>query len=196
MKGKFIVFYGINNLGKTTQAKKLVDYLNEKGFKAEYLKYPVYDLPFSGSFINEVLRSGKKQVISEEELQLWYVLNRFQYESVLKAKLEQGIIIVAEDYSGTGIAWGTAKGADEQWLVNLNKPLLKEDVSILFDGERFLSAKEKGHLHESNDELMKKCRQVHLELSKKFGWKKINANESIEVVFNKILEILKEKGVI
>ncbi len=27
-KGKLIVFYGINNLGKTTQAKMLVDWLN------------------------------------------------------------------------------------------------------------------------------------------------------------------------
>ena len=196
MKGKFIVFYGINNLGKTTQAKKLVDYLNEKGVKAEYLKYPVYELEPSGSFINNVLRGSKKQEISEEELQLWYVLNRFQYQPVLKQKLEEGVTVVAEDYSGTGVAWGVAKGADEEWLVNLNKPLLKEDVALLFDGERFLQAKEENHLHESNDELMKKSREVHLSLAEKFGWIKINANDSIEVVFRNILKALEERKVI
>ena len=196
MKGKFIVFYGINNLGKTTQAKKLVDYLNEKGVKAEYLKYPVYELEPSGSFINNILRGSKKQEISEEELQLWYVLNRFQYQPVLKQKLEEGVTVVAEDYSGTGVAWGVAKGADEEWLVNLNKPLLKEDVALLFDGERFLQAKEENHLHESNDELMKKSREVHLSLAEKFGWIKINANDSIEVVFRNILKALEERKVI
>ncbi len=196
MKGKFIVFYGINNLGKTTQAKKLVSYLNERSLEAEYLKYPVYDLEPTGPFINKVLRGSEKQEIAEEELQLWYVLNRFQYEPVLKNKLEQGVFVVAEDYSGTGVAWGTAKGADEEWLINLNKPLLKEDVAILFDGERFMQAKEANHLHESNDELMNKCRQVHLELGEKLGWKKVNANGSIDYVFERVLEILKEEGIL
>ena len=183
MKGKFIVFYGINNLGKTTQAKKLVVYLNEKGIKAEYLKYPVYDLEPSGPFINKVLRGSEKQEITEEELQLWYVLNRFQYEPILRKKLNEGITVVAEDYSGTGVAWGVAKGADEDWLVNLNKPLIKEDVALLFDGERFLHAKEEKHLHESNDELMKRAREVHLQLAEKFNWTRINANQDKEKVF-------------
>ena len=196
MKGKFIVFYGINNLGKTTQAKQLVNYLNERGVKAEYLKYPVYDLQPSGPFINNVLRGSEKQEISEEELQLWYVLNRFQYQPILKQKLNEGITIIAEDYSGTGVAWGVAKGAEEDWLVNLNKPLLKEDVALLFDGERFLQAKEENHLHESNDELMKKSREVHLRLAEKFGWIKINANQDKEKVFENMIEVLKKRGVI
>ena len=196
MKGMFIVFYGINNLGKTTQAKRLINYLNEGGMKAEYLKYPVYDLQPSGPFINNVLRGSEKQGISEEELQLWYVLNRFQYQPILKQKLNEGITIIAEDYSGTGVAWGVAKGAEEDWLVNLNKPLLKEDVALLFDGERFLQAKEENHLHESNDELMKKSREVHLRLAEKFGWIKINANESKEKVFEKIINALKKRGFI
>ena len=196
MKGKFIVFYGINNLGKTTQAKRLVDYMNKGGIKAEYLKYPVYDLEPTGSFINKVLRGGKKQEISEEQLQLWYVLNRVQYEPVLKKKLSEGVFVVAEDYSGTGVAWGVAKGADEDWLVNLNKPLLKEDVVFLFDGERFMQAREENHLHESNDELMKKSREVHLQLAEKFGWVKINANESKDKVFENIINSLKKRGFI
>ncbi len=33
MIGKLIVLYGTNNLGKTTQAKKLVERLNQEGKK-------------------------------------------------------------------------------------------------------------------------------------------------------------------
>ena len=42
MRGKFIVLYGINNLGKTTQAKFLVEKLQSQGLRAEYVKYPIY----------------------------------------------------------------------------------------------------------------------------------------------------------
>ena len=160
-KGKLIVFYGINNLGKSTQARILIENLKKRGIKAEYIKYPIYNLKPTGPFINQVLRSGKKQKISEEELQMWYTLNRFQFEPKLKEKLANGIWIAAEDYVGTGLAWGWSKGADLKYLENMNKFLVKEDLSILFYGKRFLDGKEKIHLHESNDELMKKCQKKH-----------------------------------
>ena len=41
-KGKFIVLYGNNNVGKSTQAKLLVEKLKEKGENVRYFKYPIY----------------------------------------------------------------------------------------------------------------------------------------------------------
>ena len=43
-KGKLIAIYGINNLGKSTQAHLLVQELQDQGYKAQYLKYPIYDI--------------------------------------------------------------------------------------------------------------------------------------------------------
>jgi len=192
-KGRLIVFYGINNLGKTTQAKMLVDFLNDKGILSEYLKYPIYDLKPSGEYINKILRSGENQEIGEEELQMWYTVNRFQYEPLLKKKLFQGKIIIAEDYIGTGLAWGVSKGADLEWLEEINSKLLKEDIGILFDGERFIAGKELKHIHEQNDDLMSRSRKTHLQLAKKYHWPIIDANQSIEKVHRNILEIISEK---
>ncbi len=192
-KGKLIVFYGINNLGKTTQAKMLVDFLNKKNLLSEYLKYPVYDLKPSGKYINEILRGGKDQKISEEELQMWYTINRFQYELLLKKKLSQGKIIIAEDYIGTGLAWGMAKKADLKWLEEINSKLLKEDLGILFNGERFIAGKESKHIHEQNDDLMSRSRKTHLQLAKKYCWSIIDANQSVEKVHKNILKIISEK---
>ncbi|PIP21731.1 MAG: hypothetical protein COX39_01385 [Candidatus Nealsonbacteria bacterium CG23_combo_of_CG06-09_8_20_14_all_40_13] len=193
-KGKLIVFYGINNLGKSTQARILIENLKKRGIKAEYIKYPIYNLKPTGPFINQVLRSGKKQKISEEELQMWYTLNRFQFEPKLKEKLANGIWIAAEDYVGTGLAWGWSKGADLKYLENMNKFLVKEDLSILFYGKRFLDGKEKIHLHESNDELMKKCQKKHQLLAKKYHWKSIYANSSrkaiSDLVWQKVHKLL------
>jgi len=182
MKGKFIVLYGINNLGKTTQAKLLVEKLQKEGLKAEYIKYPIYDLEPSGKIINGYLREGNPFNLSPREAQIFYASNRFQYEPTLKEKLEQGINVVSEDYKGTGMAWGIGSGVDEKFIKYINKNLLDEDLAFLFDGQRFTEATEAGHKHETDDELMTKVRQSNLRLGEEFGWKKIDANLSIEEI--------------
>jgi len=185
-KGKLIVLYGINNLGKTTQAKLIVERLEKLGRKVQYLKYPIYDLEPTGPKINEMLRGGKKQNISEIEFQSIYAQNRQDYQPKLIETLNNGIDVVAEDYTGTGIAWGITKGADLVELEKINQNLLKEDLAIMLEGERFLSGKEDNHLHESNDDFMNLCRQSHEILAQRYGWKKVNAMGNIEEVSNKI----------
>lgn len=178
MRGKFITLYGINNIGKTTQAELLVRALKKNGYKAIYVKYPVYDIKPSGPFINNILRGHER--ISEEELQLWFVINRYQFQAKLKKLLEDGYTIVAEDYTGTGIAWGVSKGLDQRWLTEANKYLLKEDFAILLEGKRDLRAKEKNHVHEQNDRLINRCIEVHCQLANKYGWKKIQIQPAIK----------------
>lgn len=177
-RGKFITIYGINNIGKTTHAKKLVAKLKSEGNKSIYVKYPVYDEEPSGVFIDKILRD-KEQKIPEDELQLWFVLNRYQYQPKLEKLLEEGYIVVAEDYIGTGIAWGTAKDLDTQWLEAINSKLLKEDLAIMMEGKRDVSAKEDVHVHEQNDELIKKCIDVHSQLADKYAWKRVELQEKI-----------------
>ena len=70
-RGKFIVIYGANNLGKTVQANLLIDSLRNIDKNAHYLKYPIYDLEPTGPRINAALREGLN--ISDIELQKeWY----------------------------------------------------------------------------------------------------------------------------
>ncbi len=176
MRGKFIAVYGINNIGKSTHCKRIVKRLEEEGHKAVYVKYPVYDIEPSGPFLDNALRGGGNK-LSEEELQMWFILNRYQFQPELERLLNDGYIVVAEDYIGTGIAWGTAKGLDEAWLENANSLLLKEDFSLMLEGSRSLAAKEKGHLHEDDDELAEKCRVVHEFLAEKFNWNVVRVQE-------------------
>jgi thymidylate kinase len=194
MQGKFIVLYGINNLGKTTQAQLLVEELKKEGKKAEYLKYPIYDIEPSGKILNNYLREGNLYNLSPREAQIFYTMNRFQYEHALKEKLEQGINIISEDYTGTGLCWGIGADVDEDFLRLINKNLLKEDLAFLFDGERFTEATENNHKHETDEELLQKVREAHIRLGEEFGWKKINANLSIdeikEIISNVIQHIV------
>ena len=178
MKGKLITIYGINNIGKTTHSKRLAETLEEKGFKSKYVKFPVYDVKPSGTFIDKVLRA-ERQEISEEELQMWFVLNRYQFQPTIEKWLEEGYIVVAEDYTGTGIAWGMAKGLDEEWLECVNGRLLKEDLAIMMMGERSLHAKEDVHVHEQNDKLIGKCVQTHVYLAEKYDWRRVQLQEKV-----------------
>ncbi len=189
MNGKFVVLYGANNLGKTTQAKMLVDCFKDKRIEATYIKYPRYDLASTGPVIYDILH-GKKPLPTEEELQKLFVQNRADFEPTLKEMLGRGTWVIAEDYIGTGIAWGMVRGLKVEDLEKLNEGLLKEDLGILIYGSRFKHSVEKGHINEESEEVWKKAQEKHLELAKRYGWKKINANQEKQKIAEEIWKIV------
>ena len=192
-KGTFIVFYGVNNLGKSTQALMLVDQLKKDGKMAEYLKYPVYDLEPSGPIINSYLREGNPYNLTPTEVQTLYAFNRTQYEPQLVDKLIAGVTIVAEDYTGTGIAWGTGLGVHPELLRIINSHLIVEDVGLLFTGSRFAAGKEDNHVHEQDDDLTEKVDIIHKRLAKERGWHIIEANRSRMSIHEEIVQIVSKK---
>ncbi|MFA7277467.1 MAG: hypothetical protein WC101_00570 [Candidatus Gracilibacteria bacterium] len=193
MQGALITFYGINNIGKTTQSQLLVKRLQAEGIDAVYVKYPIYDTEPTGGFLNRVLRQSEAGVqrISEHELQMWFTLNRHQFEPTLKKWLEEGKIVIAEDYTGTGIGWGTTKGADQDWLEDLNRYLLKEDFAVLLEGVRTMKAKEEGHIHESDDALVERAREVFSRLGDECGWARVQMEPVKEASAEKIYKVVK-----
>ena len=192
-KTAIITIYGINNLGKSTQVKILVDKLKNHGMACS-LKYPIYDLEPSGPMIWKYLRDGNPFNLNPREAQILYTFNRLHFEARLqKEYLFKHDFVVLEDYTGTGLAWGIGAGVDKKFLLKINQELLKEDLAILLDGERFLEGKEIGHKHETDDELTEKVRQTHLELAKEFGWRSVNANQTKKQVSDQIYKIVANK---
>ena len=194
-KGKMITIYGINGIGKTTQVELLVRFLQAQGKAASRLKYPVYDLEPEGPFIHRYLRDPafrSEHELSTEELQMQYADNRRRYEGELKKRLETGEWIVAEDYTGTGIAWGLTWGANLEYLEDINKDLYQPDLSILMHGERFDTAIEAGHRNETNADRIHICRNFHLLLAGRYQWERVNANQSIEDVAKDIEKVVSE----
>lgn len=191
-KGKLIVIYGANNLGKSTQSKMLVRALKNIGINATLVKYPIYDLAPTGPKLNSILRGGDK-LLGELELQKLFVQNRFDFQPKLLGILNKGIWVVAEDYKGTGMAWGMVRGLDINDLEKMNQGLVDEDLSILLFGERFKKSVEKNHINEKNEAVWQKGQEKHLELAERFKWVKISANGSKISVHQKIWEVVKQK---
>ncbi|MDO8638212.1 MAG: hypothetical protein Q7R43_01460 [Candidatus Daviesbacteria bacterium] len=190
-QGKFIVLYGINNLGKSIQIEKLENALKQEGKDTLRLKYPIYDLEPTGPLINAVLRKGL--MMDDETLQNHYAQNRRDFEPTLVSYLHQGLWILAEDYIGTGVAWGMASGVSLEKLEKMNEGILEEDLAILFHGERFLGGKEANHRHESNDEKCQRAQDAHLFLSERYGWEKVYSTRAEEIVHRDIMEIIRRK---
>lgn len=168
----------------------LVDYLNARGIPAEYIKYATYNLEPAGKLINDYLRKGNPYKFSPRELQLLHYVDRISFQKTLEEKMDSGINIIAEDYFGTAIAWGMGAGVDKKLLEYLHSFLYREDLAILFAGKRFPSAVESEHKHENDKNLLNRVSKIHLRLGKKYGWKKIDANRSINEVHRDILKIV------
>lgn len=176
-RGVFIVLIGINSIGKTTQAKMLVDRIAAKGRKVVYQKYAVYNFSPTGPMLNDYLRSGNPYGLSPETFQTLQAMNRLQFESILLENLASGCSVIAEDYIPTSIAWGVAAGVNKKYLVELNSGLRKPNMTVLLDGEQFTAGIEKGHKHESDNALTQRVREIHVELARENGWRIVNANQ-------------------
>ncbi len=188
--GRLITLYGVNNIGKSTHARLLVEHLRAEGRRVEYLKYPIYDLVPTGIRLNEILRGSSEQTVSEEELQTLFMQNRKDFEPTLKKMLDEGAIVIAEDYTGTGIGWGMTKGLTREFLENLNKDLIKEDFAILLTGHRSESAREAHHIHEQHVELLDKVSKIFVELGRIYGWKTVQIQPTKDATAKLVYEIV------
>ena len=101
-------------------------------------------------------------------------------------------VMVAEDYIGTGIAWGMRGGVEKDFLVEINSGLLREDITILLDGERFSTGREANHAHEAKDDFFD-IRQIHLDLAKEFGWQVVSAKGNEDEVHERVWQVVLPK---
>lgn len=192
-QGCMIAIYGVNGIGKTTQSERLVEWIQSQGKRVSRVKYPVYDLEPEGPFLFQYLRDPlfrETHPQSTEELQLKYAENRRRYEPVLKRKLALGEWIVAEDYVGTGIAWGLTWGGNLEYLEEINAGLHPPDCAILMDGKRFETALEEHHRNETDGERIRICQSFLRLLGERSGWERVNARQTIEAVAMDIQELV------
>lgn len=197
MPKPFIAIYGITNLGKTTQVNLIADRCKKEGIKVWVQKYPKYDLEPTGPLIHEAIKGGNPKKLFAGEIQALMARNRFDFENYIHDILygirkEGHASVIAEMYTGTGLAYGMGDGVNKEYLLALNQNLRVPNISILLDGERFLESVEKGHRFEEDSIVTAKIRAIHLELAQEFGWHIVNANQSVEEVHNQIWELIKE----
>lgn len=190
-KGLFIALYGVNGVGKTTQALKLLERINKTGRCAQYTKFPNYTLLPTGPRINDYLRKGNPEKLTPEQFVELCAENRLAAEPRIKEMLALGNVVIAEDWTPTGIVWGIATGVSKEKVHEVNSGFLVEDISILLEGKPFAEGKEKGHTYEENSRLLSSVRKQYLAMAEEIGdWNFVASNQTEERVHSNIWDIV------
>jgi dTMP kinase len=130
MSGALIAFEGLDQSGKQTQAELLRDRLKQDGRKARLVSFPDY-----GTSIGEEIAralTGEREY-GPDVMQLLYIANRYERKDDLTRWLEGGLILVADRYTASSIAYGEAMGLDAAWLTVLQQYLPPAALTIFLD---------------------------------------------------------------
>jgi dTMP kinase len=130
MTGALIAFEGLDQSGKQTQAELLRDRLKQEGRRARLVSFPDY-----GTSIGEEIAralTGEREY-GPDVMQLLYVANRYERKDDLARWLDGGLILVADRYTASSIAYGEAMGLDAAWLAGLQKYLPPAALTIFLD---------------------------------------------------------------
>jgi dTMP kinase len=130
MTGSLIAFEGLDQSGKQTQAELLRDWLKQQGRKARLVSFPDY----ATSIGEEIARAlqGERDY-SADVMQLLYVANRYERKQDLQRWLDGGLVLVADRYVASSVAYGEAQGLDPAWLTDLQKYLPPPAITIMLD---------------------------------------------------------------
>ena len=113
----FIVFEGIDNSGKSTQCRLLLEHLKKEGYKVEMIDFPQYGKK-SAALIEEYLsgKYGSASEVSPYVASIFYACDRYDASFKIRQWLKEGKIVVADRYVGSNIGHqgGKIKNKDER----------------------------------------------------------------------------------
>lgn len=128
--GHLIVFEGLDQSGKQTQAERLRDRLKQEGRKARLVSFPDY----ATSIGEEIARAlqGEREY-GPEVMQLLYIANRYERKPDLLRWLEGGLLLACDRYTASSVAYGEAQGLDAGWLTELQRFLPPASLTVFLD---------------------------------------------------------------
>ena len=204
MKGVFITFEGIEGAGKSTQAKKLYEYLISKGKNAVLTREPGGTK--TGKKIREILLSHSNEIFSPiSELFLYEADRNFHIHNVIKPNLEKGNYVICDRFIDSTLAYqGYARGLDIELIKGLNKIAtegLEPNITFLIDIPIEISLQRLGNnkdrIESENIEFHKRLRDGFFKIAEEedriFV---IDGTKDIESIFQEIIYILKNRNII
>ena len=200
MKGKFIVFEGIDGSGKTTQINQLSKWLNETNFIPKNNQLVVTREP-GGTKLGESIRSllldtsREKSPDSITEL-LLYAADRAQHiNEIIRPSLNQGDWVISDRFCGSTLAYqGYGRKLDIKLikdLENIATQGISPDITFLLDIPVDESIRRR--ISRNDDRIEKEGREFlsnvsigFKKLSQYNKWKNISALNSKEEIISEI----------
>jgi len=190
IKTKFIVFEGIDGSGKTTQIKKLHDFLIKKGIKAVMTRE--HQMSGVGLLIDDVL--NKRIKIDPLALEICFVADRCDHtNNFIKPKLKEENVVICDRYYWSTVAYSENKYRD--WMLKINKDIgIMPDVTIFVDTspkvaiERIGKGRNIKTIFEKQKSL-ERIRKNYLWLEKNDNLKviRVDGDKKVEEIYEEIL---------
>lgn len=177
MKGLFITFEGIEGSGKTTQIKRLRNWLIDHGFETVITREP------GGTVISEAVRTvllnpEHEPMAATTELLLYAAARAQHVEELIRPALDAGVMVLCDRFADSTVAYqGYGRGIDRGVLDRLNNLAtagLEPDVTLLFDLpvhdglQRALRGRIGDRIEQESIEFHERVRDGYLELAKQF----------------------------
>ena len=176
MRGLLVVFEGLDQSGKQTQAERLRDRLVAGGRTVRLLSFPSYDTHLGGE-IGRALKGERDY--AADTMQLLYVANRFEWKPEIERELARGTVVVCDRYLASSIAYGESFGLDARWLEEIQKYLPQPDLTVLLDIDPQVSASRKTadrDKYERDLALLGRVRQSYLRQAAAGSWLRLDAS--------------------
>jgi dTMP kinase len=177
-----IVFEGLDQSGKETQARTLRARLEHEGHRVRSLSFPEYETPL-GKELRQALDGARE--FTPDVMQLLYVANRLEFRSRLELWLGAGDVVICDRYCASTIAYGEAQGLDLIWLTEVQRTLPRADITVLLDIAPETAVKRKSvgrDRYERDLSLLARVRQSYRRQAADPSWILIDAEASKEAV--------------
>lgn len=118
-----VVLEGLDGAGKSTQVKKLRNYLEILFGEIEYIHFPRYEAPIYGSLISRFLRGdfGSNESVHPQLVALLFAEDRHGAAPSMKEELSKGRCVLLDRYVYSNIAYQCAKLNDQGQAEELRK---------------------------------------------------------------------------
>jgi len=137
MKGKFIVFEGLDGSGKGTMLTKAAEWLfnsSEGNDKILLTREPTYS--GAGKQIRKMLKSDKEPLTKSKQLLQLYLEDRKEHlNKVIKPALQLGSIVLCDRYKYSTICYQQAQGIPVEKIISLHSRMLVPDLVLVLDVE-------------------------------------------------------------
>jgi dTMP kinase len=193
MAGHLIVFEGLDQSGKQTQAELLRDRLKQEGHKCRLVSFPDYGTSI-GEEIARALQGERDY--DPEVMQLLYVANRYERKPDLRRWLEGGLILVCDRYLASSIAYGEAQGLEAGWLTEIQKFLPPPSLTIVLDIAPETAVGRKAvdrDRYERDLAMQARVRESYRRQAESEGWLVLDGERSKDAIAADVLSAVKSR---
>jgi dTMP kinase len=203
MSGKFIVIEGITGSGKKNNINSLAERLKNSGYSVAMISFPDYE--------EDIAKIVRRIQPNPFTLALLYAADRSHDQEKIRILMETSDIVLCDRYCYSNFAYQSAKGVPIEWLMEIEKNIIKPDLVFFIDTPIELSVRRVQQASiedftkneilsriEKERLIIEKIRQTYLYLAendKESKWYVIDGakeiSDSVDEIFKAVEEILK-----